>query len=37
MSIFNLFNRGSKFSEGIETARKTAGAVLLDVRTKGGI
>ena len=34
MSIFNLFNRGSKFSEGIETARKTAGAVLLDVRTK---
>lgn len=34
MSIFNFFNRGSKFNEGIEEARNTNGALLLDVRTK---
>lgn len=34
MSIFNIFNRGSQFNEGVEQARKTAGAILLDVRTK---
>ena len=34
MSIFNIFNRGNQFNEGVEKARNTAGAVLLDVRTE---
>lgn len=34
MSIFNIFNRGNKFNEDVQKARETAGAVLLDVRTK---
>ena len=34
MSIFNFFNRGSKFNEGVEEARNTSGAILIDVRTK---
>lgn len=34
MSIFNIFNRGNQINEGIEKARNTTGAVLLDVRTK---
>lgn len=34
MSIFNLFRGGSKFSEGLEKARNTKHAILLDVRTE---
>jgi phage shock protein E len=34
MSIFNLFNKGVNFDEGVELAKNSEEAVLIDVRTK---
>lgn len=37
MGLFDLFARRPALSEGLEQYRNTSGAVLLDVRTPGGI
>lgn len=35
MGLFDLFGKRPSFQEGLDTFRKTPGAVLLDVRTPG--